>query len=246
MKIAIAQISVTKGDTDKNIKKHIRFASKASDMKADIVFFPELSITGYEPDLAKELSISTSDTDIFNSLQLLSNQRNISICVGIPTQKADDLFVSMAIIAPQNDIVFYSKQYLYPSEVGVFTPAFNHFVMPFANNVVIAPAICYELSITEHHEIAKQLKANHYVATVMNSVNGVDADLNCLSAVAKNYNMTTFMSNYVGVSGGYNCAGKSSVFDFTGELIAQLDGKSEGLIIYDTDSKVAEKIVMEN
>ena len=45
------------------------------------------------------------------------------------------------------------------------------------------------------------------------------------------------MANYVGKSGGYECAGKSSVWNEKGELIGQLGDKEEGLIIFDTKSK---------
>jgi len=45
------------------------------------------------------------------------------------------------------------------------------------------------------------------------------------------------MANYVGESGGYKCAGKSSVWDATGKLIGQLDSETEGILIYDTQTK---------
>jgi len=45
------------------------------------------------------------------------------------------------------------------------------------------------------------------------------------------------VANYVGKSGGYECAGKSSVWDEKGELIGQLGDKEEGIMIFDTKSK---------
>lgn len=47
------------------------------------------------------------------------------------------------------------------------------------------------------------------------------------------------MANYVGISGGYECAGRSSVWNEKGELLGQLGDKEDGLIIYDTKSKEA-------
>ena len=44
------------------------------------------------------------------------------------------------------------------------------------------------------------------------------------------------MANYVGKSGGYECAGKSSVWDTTGKLIGQLETGTEGILIYDTET----------
>lgn len=48
------------------------------------------------------------------------------------------------------------------------------------------------------------------------------------------------MSNYIGESGGYECAGKSSIWNTEGELIAQLDNRTEGILTYDTLDKSVE------
>ncbi|NWJ50297.1 MAG: hypothetical protein HXX14_05485 [Bacteroidetes bacterium] len=66
---------------------------------------------------------------------------------------------------------------------------------------------------------------------------GIDTELKTLSDIAKNKNMVTFMANYVGRSGGYECAGQSSVWNEKGELIGQLGDKEEGLIFFDTKFK---------
>ena len=49
--------------------------------------------------------------------------------------------------------------------------------------------------------------------------------------------LVTFMPNYVGMSGGYECAGRSSVWNKKGELMGQLGNKPEGLLVYDTQHK---------
>jgi predicted amidohydrolase len=54
MKIAVAQTRPIKGDISTNIKTHKKLIDLAISYKVDTIFFPELSITGYEPELAKE------------------------------------------------------------------------------------------------------------------------------------------------------------------------------------------------
>ena len=51
MKISIAQTRPIKGDIPANIEAHKRFINLAVSNGADAIFFPELSITGYEPEL---------------------------------------------------------------------------------------------------------------------------------------------------------------------------------------------------
>ena len=55
MKIALCQIKPKSGDITFNISKHMEFIAKAINANADFICFPELSLTGYEPELAKEL-----------------------------------------------------------------------------------------------------------------------------------------------------------------------------------------------
>ena len=54
MKICIGQTNPQKGDIDKNIEIHKQLIQTAIEQSADIIVFPELSLTGYEPDLAKD------------------------------------------------------------------------------------------------------------------------------------------------------------------------------------------------
>jgi len=237
MKIAITQLKPVKGDIEKNIEAHIKWIRLAIQKGADMIVFPELSLTGYEPDLAKSLATNQDDARL-GCFQQLSNNNKITIGVGLPTRNAGELNISMIIFQPDKGAMTYSKQYLYHTEASVFAAAFNPTVLHFESDVV-APAICFELSNKEHYEFAARNNATVYLASVLNSVEGVDADLQKLSDIAKKYKMATLMSNYIGESGGYKCAGKSSVWADNGELIKQLGENDEGLIIFDTVTKEA-------
>jgi predicted amidohydrolase len=235
MRIAIVQIEAIKGNIEKNLENHIKWIKEAIQNKADLVVFPELSLTGYEPDLAKSLATNQDDTRL-DKMQSLSDRNGITIGVGLPTKDESDTFVSMIIFQPHKERITYSKQYLYPPEEPIFKAGKKPLVLNFETEVV-SPAICYETSNKAHCEFAKRNNATIYIASVLSSINGIDAELKKLSDIAKNNNLVTFMANYVGKSGGYECAGKSSVWNEKGELIGQLEGKEEGLIIFDTKSK---------
>lgn len=241
MKICVAQTIPQKGDIEKNIRNHKQLIQIAIEQSADIIVFPELSLTGYEPELAKELATTQSDERL-NTFQNLSDKHKIIIGCGIPTKTGSDIFISMIIFQPDKERLTYSKQYLFPSETGIFTVGNNPLVIHFGNENIIAPAICYELSNPEHSENAKLNNSNIYIASVLNSVNGIDEDINKLSNIARKHKMTVFMANFIGQSGGYECAGKSSIWNDNGELIEQLDNITEGIILYDTKTKLTTKI----
>ena len=235
MRVAIAQIEAIKGNVEKNIENHLKWIKQAIQNNADMLVFPELSVTGYEPDLAENLATNQDDTRL-DDIQNLSDRNGIAIGVGLPTKDESDMFVSMIIFQPHKERITYSKQYLYPPEESIFKAGKNPLVLNFETEVV-SPAICYEISNKAHCEFAKRNKATLYIASVLSSINGIDADMKKLSDIAKHNNLVTFMANYVGESGGYKCAGKSSVWDTTGKLIGQLDSETEGILIYDTETK---------
>lgn len=243
MKISIAQLEPVKGNIEKNLNKHLKFIEAASERQSDLIIFPELSLTGYEPELANYLAIPPTDNRLA-PLQEISDKRNICIGAGIPTTHNGEIYVSMIIFQPGKERIVYSKQYLYHTEIGIFTAGNKPCVLPFDKENIIAPAICYELSNKEHQEYAHQMGATAYIASVLNSVNGVDADIDKLSQIASTYKMVTFMANYIGISGGHNCAGKSSIWNTQGELIAQLDGQTEGILIYDTKTTLTDSILL--
>ncbi|MBE0649729.1 MAG: carbon-nitrogen hydrolase family protein [Bacteroidales bacterium] len=244
MRIAIVQLRPVKGDIEKNLENHIIWIKQALKQKADMVVFPELSLTGYEPELAAELATSQEDKRL-DVLQNISDKNNIIIGAGLPTREGDNLFVSMILFRPGQRRTTYSKQYLYPTEESVFTPGKNPLVLEYGSDI-IAPAICYELSNPGHHKFAISHHANIYLASVMNSVSGVDADIQQLSELAKAHHMVTFMANYVGISAGYECAGKSSVWNEKGELIAQLGTKEEGIILFDSVNRETLKFISQS
>ncbi|WP_347838767.1 carbon-nitrogen hydrolase family protein [uncultured Draconibacterium sp.] len=235
MRIAIAQIKALSGNIEKNIENHLKWIKQAIVLNADFVVFPELSLTGYEPDLAAQLATHKNDPRL-DEFQKLSDENNITIGVGMPTREEGLVFVSMVIFQANMERINYSKQHLYPPEKTVFTAGKNPMVLPFDTGVV-APAICYEAGQEEHCAYAQQNNAGIYVASVLSSVNGIDAELKKLRNIASDKKLLTFMANYVGKSGGYECAGKSSVWNEKGELLGQLGEKKEGMLLFDSQTK---------
>lgn len=61
MKICVAQTRPVKGDIQSNIDDHKKLIEIAVSNGADTVIFPELSLTGYEPKLSRELATNQDD-----------------------------------------------------------------------------------------------------------------------------------------------------------------------------------------
>jgi predicted amidohydrolase len=235
MKIAVGQTRPIKGDISANIKTHKKLIDLAISHKVDTIFFPELSVTGYEPELAKNLATNQDDKE-FDDFQEVSNNNKITIGLGMPTKTNTGIKISMIIFQPDTLRQTYSKQQLHSDEFPYFVNGESQIILTVRNKK-IAPAICYESLQIDHSENVNKLGAEIYVASVAKSQNGIDKAMTHYPTVAKKFAMPVLMSNCVGYCDNFESVGKSSVWTKTGNLVGQLDDKLEGILIFDTETE---------
>lgn len=242
MKICIAQTKPISGDIQRNLENHFLLIDRAVSRKADVVIFPELSLTGYEPKLAKVLA-TTLDDSRFNIFQDFSNSCQLTIGVGIPTKSTEGICISMILFQPNQPKRTYSKKYLHADEEEFFVSGINFPVLE-VNRLKIGLAICYELSIADHLQTAQRAGASIYLASVAKFENGIDKAIDRLADISKTYSMNVLMCNSVGKADGQICAGGSSIWS-NGELLGQLNDSEEGLLILDTETnKLFSKLIL--
>ncbi len=232
MKISIAQFKSIKGNVEKNISRHFHFIELAVANGADVVVFPELSLTGYEPTLAKELAVDPEDgrMEVF---QEASNRDSIIIGVGIPTKKENGCCISMILFQPFLSRKCYHKKYLHADEEPFFVNGTNP-EGSMIGDTDIALAICYEISVPEHAEDAFQQEAGVYLASVAKTGKGVEKAAERLAEISETYIMNALMANCVGTCNGEMCGGKSAIWNDEGGLLGQMDENTEGMLILDT------------
>ena len=232
MKLIAAQLSATPGDVEKNLAKHIDVIHAAASEGADAVFFPELSLTGYEPELAGALAMVLTDNrlDIF---QTLSDSYTLLIAVGAPTKGQEGTEISMITFQPGLPRTVYSKQLLHADELPFFTPGTQQQVLRQAEHVLV-PAICYESLQPTHAAQAAAAGAQVYLASVAKSQKGVDMACNHYPAMARTHGMTVIMANCVGPADNFVGAGQSAVWNPNGERVCSADAFQQALVAYDT------------
>lgn len=245
MIISVAQTRPVTGDIQRNVVGHQRLIDLAVSNGAELVVFPELSISSYAPTLAKDLATNQDDRR-FDIFQTISDTHHISIGIGAPIRNREGIRISLILFQAGKARQVYSKMHLHSSEEPFFVRG------PESANMIgdeekIALAICYELSVPEHAADASKKGAEIYLASVADSVNDIDRVLARLGTIAREYSMTVLMSNCIGSSGGWQWAGRSSVWGNQGELLAQLDDAKEGIIVFDTETQdVAQSTIETN
>lgn len=86
---------------------------------ADLVVFPELSISGDEPSLAKELATTLEDKS-FDVFEAKSDPNNLAIALGCPVLNKGDLCIGMIVFQAHKKRSTYLKKHLFPTEKEFF------------------------------------------------------------------------------------------------------------------------------
>ena len=235
MLICIAQTNSKTGQIQENIHNHLRMITRAIDEKADLVIFPELSITNYETELAQNYAMDIQSA-LFNPFQTLSDDNNISIVIGAPKQSDEGLNISMFIFSPNIHRRVYSKQILHEDELPYFVCGKEQTILNIKDKK-IALGICYETLQREHFLNAFNKGINVYVASVAKSKNGVEKAHNHFANISGEFKTPILMSNCIGVCDSVMSCGQSAAWNQSGQLIAKLDDKNQGVLIFDTETE---------
>jgi predicted amidohydrolase len=237
MKIGIAQTNPIKGDISGNITKHLRFIEKAISLNTDAIFFPELSLTGYEAELAKTLATDKNDNRLA-VFRKMSDANNITIGISLPTKADNGINISIVVFQPNIEPQTYSKMQLHSDEFPYFVSGDKHLIVEVENKK-IALAICYESLQPSHVNTAIDLGAEIYLASVANSKNGIKEAFEYYPDMAKKNNLPILMANFIG-NDSFQCFGNSAVFSKNGLILAQLNENQEGIIVFDTETEATE------
>lgn len=235
MKIGLAQIESRKGNIQENIEKHLNWIDRAIAEKAHLIVFPELSLTGYEPELAKDLAIDRNDSRL-EVFQDISDANNIAIAIGVPSRSNSEILISMLFFQPESDRELYSKQILHADELPYFTVGNEQYIHTLKNKKIV-PAICYESLQDKHVDNAIALGAEIYLASVAKSQKGTERAYVHFSYTAQKYSIPILMVNSIGLCDTFLGAGQSTVWNKKGRVLGKLKNNKEGLLIYNTTSE---------
>jgi predicted amidohydrolase len=113
LNLALAQINTVLGDVDKNLQKHLSLIDQARQGGADLIVFPELSLTGYVlqdlvPTVAHQCTI---DDPVFKPL--FEASKSIDIMVGFVEEDSRNRFyIASAYLSGGKVLHVHRKVYL--------------------------------------------------------------------------------------------------------------------------------------
>lgn len=150
-RIALVQMDASKGKKT-NLKKIASYTAEAAGRQADIVCFPELSITGYTYNhpLRHAETIPGASSDV---ILRLSMQHRIIILAGLIEKENSNLYITQLAAFPDGRVGTYRKTHLGRRERRVFSPGNRLPVFKALNDkgeaVLFAIGICYDMHFPE-------------------------------------------------------------------------------------------------
>ncbi len=246
--LALAQINTRLGDVEANLEKHLAYVKEAHQSGAELIIFPELSLTGYVlQDLASSLAHRPNAQDpVFRPL--LEASRDIDLLVGFVDEDVRSRFYIAAAYLSRGEVLHvHHKVYLptytlfdegrffaWGDSVRAFDTRFGrvgvlicedfwHVSPPYllwldGADVFFFTSASPGRGLTD----APQLASSRWV----DQVNGAYASF-----------FTAFVAhtNRVGYEDGLNFWGGAAVYDPEGERICQAPFHEEALVLAEMD-----------
>ncbi len=216
--VAVAQPVCIPGDVLSNAKAHANVILSAG---AQFIVFPELSMTGYEPD-APALTL---DDHVFGPIVDACAASGSVALVGAPVRGGDASYIASVAVTSAGAEIAYAKTSLGGREVDVFTPG------PGPATLVISGwrvglGICKDTRMADHIESTLALGPDLYVAGLVHHPHELaDQDGRAARITTRGRIPVGFASAAGRVGSAYpQTAGHSCIWSEDGVVLARAGG----------------------
>ncbi len=236
-KIAAAQIAAARGNLEQNVARHAEAIAVAAEHHVSVVIFPELSLTGYEPDLAATLALSESDHRLAPLLSVC-RESGIDVVLGAPLRNgADKPWLGAIWVSRQGVAGTYRKMHLGGDEPEFFAPGAQPLAITLGDQT-IGLGICADASQISHPQTYAIAGAGIYAAGVFLTETWFATDAPRLASYAARFRMLVAMANHGASTGRYASVGKSAIWAPDGTLLVQAEGSEPALLMATRESSM--------
>jgi NAD+ synthase/NAD+ synthase (glutamine-hydrolysing) len=262
MKIALAQTNSTVGDLCGNSKRILAFSQRAAESGANVVVFPELSLTGYPPrDLLEKASFLDRTEQHLERLAVDAAPLNVSIICGTVTRTGSSTglpIYNSAAVLQGGRIAFRQHKMLLPTydvfdEARYFEPAAKQ--SPWAlGDAVSALTICEDIWNDKQYWERRRYSRDPVEelasagARILISINASPYHMGkrtqraeIFAATARHFRVPIVYVNQVGGNDQLLFDGTSFAMNAEGEVIASAASFEEDLVIVDSGTLTGER-----
>jgi predicted amidohydrolase len=248
MKVAIAQINPTLGDVDRNAALHREWIDRARQRGADLVVFPELSLTGYLlQDLAQDLALDLGHSPVGRRLAAASSR--ISVLAGASEVTGEFRFHNTAVLYEEGRLAHLHRKVYLPTyamfdEGRYFAPGDRFRVHRSPRLGRLGVLVCEDAWHPSSSYLLAQGGADLICILSAGPVRGLRAggELTSRSAwrdlcrVTAQFNTTYVLyCNRVGQEEGWTYSGGSLAVDPLGNLLAEAGPEEEEMLLVEVE-----------
>ncbi len=233
MKVVLAQITPALGDLDGNLQLHLDQIRRAAKKGADLIVFPELSLTGYLlQDLVADCAQDPATSPHLH--QLASASRRIAVAAGFVEQGAGVSFFNSAALFLSGSVAHVHRKVYLPT-YGMFDEAryfgsgdvFRTCVAPWGRTGIL---ICEDFWHLSSSYILAQEGMEVLLVMSSSPTKGIDASprpasrsawLSLGQVVAQFLTCFVVYVNRAGYEDGWNFSGGSFVVGPSGKVLAE-------------------------
>ncbi|MFB3889753.1 MAG: carbon-nitrogen hydrolase family protein [Candidatus Bathyarchaeia archaeon] len=241
IRLALAQITSKREDKEANLKRYEEITQKAKEQKADLVIFPELSLTGYViRDQVYELAEPVPGPST-RRIEEIARKAGIHVIFGMPelSEKTKaTVFNTAVFVGPDGLIGKYRKMYLPTHSVfeekRYFRPGYQTAAFDTAIGK-IGLCICYDLFFPELTRLTR-LKGSQLIVSISASPAVRRSYFEILTA-ARALENTAFLAyvNLVGIEDGLQFWGGSRLVSPTGDVVVKAKYDEEDFVVCDVN-----------
>lgn len=247
MKIGLAQIKCLPAHVSANVEKISHYTHMAKGQNCDVVIFPEMSDTGYDPNnLATTASTWTDAKTPLQTIRTFAKGEKIHIICGLSEKEGNSLYNALAIINSQGRLIAkYRKIHLFAIPPAYEDRRFSPGDSPTTTTISDMRwgfAICYDLRFPEMFR--SLIDQNVEVITICSA--WPQARIHhwrslCLARAIENQAYVLAV-NRTGKDGKLTFGGQSLLINPAGNIMNEASENDEGLITASIDRETVTKL----
>jgi len=149
LRVAVVCMRSETGKVRENLDRTASHVSKASKAGADVICFPELSLTGYSLQDPGHVYRDLGQDAVIESVLLMARQKNVIIIAGLVERSFKEKpYISQIVAGPRGLIGIYRKTHLSPPEAERYEPG-QELTVFLNDEVTFGVQLCYETHFPE-------------------------------------------------------------------------------------------------
>ncbi|MGW6710410.1 carbon-nitrogen hydrolase family protein [Streptomyces sp. NPDC054956] len=239
MKIAAAQLTCAPADVSANAARAAALAVRAGQEGAELVVFPEFTLTGYElPALAADPGLWLTGPEDPRLDPVRAAGTATAVNVALRGDGPRPLIATLVHDAAGAHVTTYAKQHLFRQEQEVFAAGTvpGRFEL---GGIRFSLGICYDNHFADVPGAGAAAGCRvHLASSLYGTGDGIAERASVYPGIAREHGMYVALANHVGPAGPWTGCGGAAVWAPGGALLAEADDRTPSLAVAEIPANV--------